>query len=124
MRGRVECHDGTVFDVGDEDATLPVDRNAITQWLLPNVFHALIESFRCRCRVQNDGHRHATEPGIGHRSDVEPLLIVTDLNAIDPDREIKKPASPSRPTRMAAANQAVAARSDHDQASGRNCGFL
>ena len=90
MRGRVECHDGTVFDVGDEDATLPVDRNAITQWLLPNVFHALIESFRCRCRVQDDGHRRATKTRIGHRSDVEPLLIFTYLNSVDPDGEIKK----------------------------------
>jgi len=41
-----------VFDVGYDDTPISVDRNAITLWLLPNVFNALVESFSSRCRVQ------------------------------------------------------------------------
>ncbi len=90
MRVWMERHDRSVFHVGHEDAPIVVDRNAITHWLLSNIFNVLIERCGCRCRIQDDGHRHAAKPGVGHRSDVEPLLIVTDLNAVDPYGEIKK----------------------------------
>ena len=84
-----------MFNVGYDDTPIPVDRNAITLWLFPNVFNALVESFSCRRRVQDDGHRRATKTRIGHRSDVEPLLIFTYLNSVDPDGEVKKPPNQS-----------------------------